>query len=200
MRIAVKEMPDVVRQALKSVGYGRKDIEVKAAEKAHAMQGGDGQRGFMSVVNLSTGEYRTAYGSWGGSNPFQTSVDDIDTVVLRPGMMVITGVSGYGPVYAIIEAHPSNLTAMLPAVPALTDREIKILRAFQSLKGGQYRQQYLRAAGINQSEIDALEAKGLIKINKAGAGQITTAGKNALPPGGGFYGMSGGAWSPPWSR
>jgi hypothetical protein len=206
MYIEVKALPPVVQSALDSVGYGRKDIEVTAGEFAYPMQGDAGQRGFMTVINLATGEFRTAQGSYGGANPFQKSVDDIDSVALQPGMMVITGVSGYGPVYASITAHPSNMAAMLPAGPTLSQRELTVLYAFRALKGGEARRDHFRRYEVKQSEIDALEAKGLIKVNKAGAAQITTEGRNSFPtplwspPPSRLYGMSGGAWSPPWSR
>lgn len=210
MYVEVKALPAEVQRALSSVGYGRKDIQIEASERAYPNQGGDGQRGFMVVLNLATGESRVAYGSYGGANPFQKTVDDLEEVTLQPGMMVITGVTGGNqPVYAKIKAHPSNMAAMLPAAPALSERELIVLYAFRALKGGEYRQQHFRDYKVKQSEIDALAAKGLIKVNKAGAAQITTEGRNAFPTanwypppsyGYKFEGLSGGAWSPPWSR
>ena len=39
----VKELPDVLQRALASVGYGKKDIEVRAKEKESLFcSGGDG--------------------------------------------------------------------------------------------------------------------------------------------------------------
>lgn len=210
MYVEVKALPPDVQRALSSVGYGRKDIQIDAAERAYPSQGGAGERGFMVVLNLATGESRTAYGSYGGANPFERTVDDLDEVTLQPGMMVITGTTGGNhPVFAKIKAHPSNMAAMLPAAPGLSERELTVLYAFRALKGGEPRQQHFRDYRVKQGEIDALAAKGLIKVNKAGAAQITTEGRNAFPRalwqppspyGYKFEGLSGGVWSPPWSR
>lgn len=171
------------------------------------MQGDAGQRGFMTVINLNTGGFLTAQGSYGGSNPFEKTVDDMQPVKLQAGMVVITGVMGSTrPVFAKITANPDNVARLLPNYLPLSQRELTVLYAFRALKGGEARRDHFRRYEVKQSEIDALEAKGLIKVNKAGAAQITTEGRNSFPtplwspPPSRLYGMSGGAWSPPWSR
>ena len=211
MYIEVKDLPPVIESALKSVGYGRRDIEVKAGEFAYPMQGDAGRRGFMTLVDLNTGGFMTARGSYGGSNPFEKTVDDMQPAKLHAGMVAITGLMGGSrPVFAKIIVNPDNLARLLPSAGApLSERELIVLYAFRALKGGEPRQQHFRDYRVKQGEIDALAAKGLIKVNKAGAAQITTEGRNAFPRalwqppspyGYKFEGLSGGVWSPPWSR
>lgn len=209
MQIAVKDLPQNLKRALDAIGYRRRDIKVDAKEFEQPDQGGEGYRGVTAIVNLDTGEYRVAYGSWGGANPYEVTADRIDRIQLQPNMAVITGTQGgrNNSVFASITVHPSNMAKMLPVTSApLSERELTILYAFRALKGGEPRQEHFRRYKVAQAEIDALEAKGLIKVNKAGAAQITTEGRNAFPrplwspPYSPLYGMSLGAWSPPWSR
>lgn len=212
MQIAVKDLPQSLRGALDAIGYRRRDIRVEAKEVEHPSQGGEGYRGVTAIVNLDTGESRVAWGSWGGANPYEVTADWIDRIQLQPNMAVITGTYGgrTASVFASITVHPSNMAKMLPTPTApVTEREMIVLYAFKALKGGEYRRQHFRDYKVKQSEIDALEAKGFIKTNKAGATQITTEGRNVFPSalwqppspyGYKFEGMSLGAWSPPWSR
>lgn len=208
MHIEVKALPQTIQRALDSIGYRRRDIKVEAKEREYPRQGGGGERGVTVILNLDTGESRVAYGSYGGANPFQKSADDIEVITLQPNMAVITGVTGGNhPVFADIAIHPSNMAALLPAGnEPLSVRELTVLYAFRALKGGDARKRHFAEYKVKQSEIDALEAKGLIKSNKAGAIQITTEGRNAFPRALWYppspYSMAGlpGAWSPPWSR
>ena len=86
----------------------------------------------------------------------------------------------------------------LPAVVELSRDEVIVLSAHKELKGGHYRDEaYARAAeGVHYGPgprppkafidkpvaqvVEALAARGLLKVNKAGASQITIEGKNAL--------------------
>ena len=86
----------------------------------------------------------------------------------------------------------------LPAVVELSRDEVIVLLAHKELKGGHYRDEaYARAAeGVHYGPgprppkafqtqtvlqtIEALAARGLLKVNKAGASRITVEGKNAL--------------------
>ena len=208
MYIEVKALPQSLQRALDAVGYRRKDVEVVAKETASTRQGGAGQRGVTAIVNIDTGEYRISRGSWGGSNPFERTADDVDFITVYPEMAVVEALEGGShPTIARIVTHPSNMATLLPTANApLSERELTVLYAFRALKGGDARKRHFAEYKIRQSEIDALEAKGLIKSNKAGATQITTEGRNAFPRAlwyppspYSFSGMSG-AWSPPWSR
>lgn len=87
----------------------------------------------------------------------------------------------------------------LPAVVELSRDEVIVLSAHKQLKGGHYRDEaYARAAEGNNhygpiqpaprafqtqtvlQTVEALAARGLLKVNKAGASQITVEGRNAL--------------------
>jgi hypothetical protein len=86
----------------------------------------------------------------------------------------------------------------LPAVVELSRDEVIVLSAHKQLKGGHYRDAaYARAAeGVHYGPgprppkafsdktvaqvVEVLAARGLLKVNKAGASQITVEGKNAL--------------------
>ena len=87
----------------------------------------------------------------------------------------------------------------LPAVVELSRDEVIVLSAHKQLKGGHYRDEaYARAAEGNNhygpgpapprafqtqtvlQVVEVLAARGLLKVNKAGASQITVEGKNAL--------------------
>jgi len=86
----------------------------------------------------------------------------------------------------------------LPPVVELSRDEVIVLSAHKQLKGGHYRDAaYARAAeGVHYGPgprppkafsdktvaqvVEALAARGLLKVNKAGASQITVEGRNAL--------------------
>ena len=179
----VRELPEVLQRALSSVGYGRKDVEIRASEKESLFcAGGDGNRGFAILVNLSTGACETHMGSWGGSTPWNpnNAVDLDDREYTLPvGGAVIKGSEGGGrPVYATITLHPDNMAKFLPAGPTLTDAEKQILWAFKTLKSGPYRQSAL--AGSRKEDLDVLVSRGMLKRSSNGATAITTAGRNAL--------------------
>ena len=184
MYAKVADLPHVLQQALKSVGYGKKDIEVKTAETVRlSLQGGDGYRAFSTLVNLSTGQYETTMGSWGGSNMFNPSnpVDnDRQAYALPQGGAVIKGIEGGGrPVLATITLHPANVVPWLPATTELTEVERKTLACFKGRKPGPYRNDALANAGSTPAIVDSLMVRGYLSRNRAGATQITTEGRNA---------------------
>lgn len=135
------------------------------------------------MVNLDTGARKTFIGSWGGSNMFVSSpVDDSDGVgTLPPYGAVIRGSTGYPRTFATIYAHPAAMGRFLPSgePDETTDAEQQALYCYVSIKGGEYRRDELRRRNVTDDVIDGLVAGGYLKRNKAGAVQITTAGKNA---------------------
>jgi hypothetical protein len=174
---AIKDLPTVLQNALASVGYHRADISIEGRETVSiADMGGDGRRAFAVLVSLTENTYKTVYGSWGGPNPFnQSNPVDLDERehVIPPGGAVIRGSEGGGhPVLANLYLHPDNLVKYLPPKPELTDAERDCLRQLATLKPS-YRNRPLPAV------LTSLLSKGLVKQNKAGALQITTAGKSA---------------------
>jgi hypothetical protein len=187
VHIAVKELSPHVRNALASVGYGAKDILVEAANEIHpSAYAGEGQRAFCVILNLTTGERKTLSGSWGGSNMFtSTLVDDTrgeDRAPMPEDGVVIKGSIGYPRTFATIYAHPNTVGRFLPSGEddePLTDGQAQALYCHKALKGGHYRREEMERRGCTTADVDALVERGLLKRNRAGATQITTAGKNA---------------------
>ena len=183
--VAVKELPDVLQRTLSNHGYGRKDISVEVSEVAsmHA-DGGDGCRGFATLVELATGKAETKVGSWGGSNMFSpTNRVDLDTASrpLPEGFALVKGWHGGNrPTYAWITVNPANVAKMLPAgdEAELTDEEKNALSVFGLNSAGRKMVTNYR---IDNPVYQSLIAKGMVKANKAGAMSITTKGKNARP-------------------
>ena len=186
--LETRGLPGVLRTALARVGYHRPDVRVRRSETVHV--GGsaafEGNRSFAVVVNLETGEIGPVReGSWGGITPFGRDTIDHDDRQhpIPPNGAAIVGESGGRGCFAAIHVHPTNVTPALQASDAtVTAREAAILACFARLKGGSYRREALGAGRVSKAEIDGLAARGLLKINKAGAGQITTAGRNAAAP------------------
>jgi hypothetical protein len=182
--VEVKALPSALRSALASLGYGKRDIRVSAADTVSLQDfGSAGCRSFVCIVNLETGERETRHGSWGGpgvgsaNNPV-----DLDSRQHRIPLngAVISGAEGGGqPVYASVKVNPANLAKLLPPSADVTEKEKSILRVFRGYKAGEYRKAELARLDTASEDLAALVGKGLLKQNAAGATQITTAGKNA---------------------
>jgi hypothetical protein len=187
IHVRVTELPASVQAALKGVDYGARDIEIIPTEEMDMSSSATwkGARGFVCMVNLVTGDRRTLTGDWGGQNPFDAKPVDTDQTVypLPPTGMVIRGQTGYPRTLARIYVHPSLMSGnLLPASDAEgpTQAQLNALYCFGHIKGGQYRRDEMRRRHVTQSDVDECVARGWIKVNRAGAGQITTEGKNAL--------------------
>lgn len=186
MYAKINELPAPIIAALESVGYGRKDICVEARSTvALSGGGGDGIQCFVTLVNLTTGQHETRYGSWGGANMFNRDnpVDnDHGSYPLPANGVAIRGSRGGGrPVYATLLVPASMVDRMLPA-PAveLTPTEREALVIFKSYKGGAYRRDALTRAGVTDETITSLVTRGFLTRNRAGATAITTDGKNVI--------------------
>lgn len=185
MHIELENLPRSLQSALAAHGYRKKDIEVEGSETFCVQDaGGQGRRGFCTVVNIDTGVRETTHGSWGGANMFnpQNAVDLDDSYKPIPdGFAVIKGSSG-NYLTARILVNPSNLTKLIPDSneDELSELEKKALRVFR-LRGG-YRKDEASREGLVYSAKNplfaGLIASGHIKANKAGAMSITTKGKN----------------------
>lgn len=179
IHVPVRELPDALRAALKTVGYGAKDVGVTPQEavtpNAYA---GEGQRGFVIIVNLETGKRETLGGDWGGGG---MSIKPIDAasqdVRIPPNGAVIIGTEGHPRTMASIYVHPDVIAKLLPPTAAVTDREQMILRTIRSLTSAG-RKEVFGDQRVQPAEVDALVARGLLARSKAGAVSITTAGKN----------------------
>jgi hypothetical protein len=95
MYVLVKDLPDSIRSTLRSLGYGRADIEVKVGTSFDAPSAyGAGHRARAYVVELATGRTTGTEGAWGGGNPFtDLPVDQGGYSPLPPGFAALT--SGY---------------------------------------------------------------------------------------------------------
>lgn len=189
MTVATKELPAVLRSALKNLGFHRSDIAVRTAEKfSAALCANDGERGFICVLNLATGDVKQERGSWGGANIFEAKIVDRDEAKrdLPVGFAVILGYEGGGrPVSASVTVHPQTMApGLLPAAsPELPLTQQAALYGVRCLKGGPHRAEHFDRAGLGvygpeNEHIKALLAAGLVAVNKAGSVSATTAGKN----------------------
>ena len=189
LNMETRELPASIQKALKSVGYGRRDIKVSTSTRFSLQSGGaDGKKSFSCLVNLDTGLFKTEMGSWGGGNMFNQTLSDDDATVrpLPPGIAVILGSMGGGqPTYATITVHPSTLAPLLPQKTGdgPTDDEVKALDIIGGLISSARKTTFDREGLGNYSAanpiIVSLAAKGLVKTTANGAVAITTAGKNA---------------------
>lgn len=184
MYVDVKELSPVVRQALESVRYGGRDIEVIVADTVELRcEGNKGQRGFALLLNLDTGERKSMQGSWGGSNMFVQSVVDDSTsnAPLPDNGAVVRGTTGYPRTFATVYMNRTGLGRFLPSGQdeGTSDTEQQALYCFYGIKGGEYRRDELRRRNVSADTVEGLIARGYLKRNKAGATAITTAGKNA---------------------
>ena len=182
---AVSDLPQTVQSALRALGYNRADISVSASETFDFSGAyGDGYRATNVLLNLSTGEQRSFTGSWGGANPFskpadQSLADSGKSLPLPEGFAGIHSQQGGGkPVSASMTVHPRTLVPMLPAPVELSAHEAQALRAY-GYKPGEYRKRELR--DVPAAVLDGLVSRGLLSRNRAGATQLTTAGRNAKP-------------------
>lgn len=178
--VPVSALPAPVAALLHQLGYHRADIQLHAATTVDPSTSADaGNRAAFAAINLNTGERETHYGSWGGYQPYAPTMLDkasmTDNRVRLPvGVVAVRGEVGHR-VYLQLYAHPDTLTGLLPASVDLTPEERKVLAAFRGIKSS-YRGPYLQG---KEHLISSLVARGFLKRNKAGATQITTAGKNA---------------------
>lgn len=186
----VRELPESLQAALKSVGYARPDVEIQAKEKASRFSGGwSGQRAFCCIVDMATGRFETDHGSWGGSNMFNpgNAVDnDTNTYTIPPNVAVITGSSGGRGTFADITLRPDAIAPLLPAKAEVSPREAWIIYTFAHLTNAGRKNEWARhdlASGKrhvapSEAELDALAARGFLKRARNGATQITTEGRN----------------------
>jgi hypothetical protein len=117
MHVPVKDLAPILQRALRGVDYHRADIEIEPREEVTlGVAGGDGQRGFAIMVDMSRDSYETMRGSWGGSNMFAvTEVDDSTGVgKLPPHGALIKGTTGYPRTYATVYCHP-DMMKLLPS-------------------------------------------------------------------------------------
>lgn len=185
MYVKIAALPQPVQDALASVQYSKGDIEViPTSEASLADAGSAGRRAFVTMVNLTSGQSETTWGSWGGPNMFNRSnAVDLDTATypMPEQGVVIRGSHGHGGVWARIYVHPGMLGRELPAAAeTVSQADLDALYCHGRIKGGQYRRDEMQRRNVSVETVASLVERGLLKSNRAGATQITTEGKNAL--------------------
>jgi len=180
LHVSVKELPPVIRNALRQVGSHHADVQVEVCKSFYAPGSyGKGYRGQVLVANMTTGESQYAAGSWGGSNPFaQHPVDEPSgESPLPPGFFALTT----GGRYWTLHLNPANVAALLPSAGGeVTPREAYLLAVFAKLNSAGRKDEFdrYRDSAPHSSEIASLESRGFIKVNRAGAITITATGRN----------------------
>lgn len=183
--VDVKELPDNVRAALRSVNFNKENIRVVVVESFEPRPpSADGRRGFLAVISLKEGSdksFDVRWGSFGGANMFTKTIDDIEGSAPIPNdAAFITGLSDAGPGYpamATLYIGPTNICSnLLPIHSDLTDRQRKILAMFKGYTSA-YRKKELAAKKVTEEEIQYLIDKGFLAKKGGGIG-ITTHGKN----------------------
>jgi hypothetical protein len=184
MYVQVKDLPAPVVVALKSVDYGRADIEVRPATSVVLSDSGTtGRKAFAVLVSLTTGQHQTIWGSWGGPNMFVANPVDSDTrsYPLPSDGVALTGSIGPHGTFATLHIPATMVDRMLPSAgPELTTEERDALYCHKAIKGGAYRRDELSRRKVSAATVDAMVDRGFLKRNKAAATSITTDGKNAL--------------------
>jgi len=183
--VKVSDLPRSIQRALESAGYNRKDIEVRVEEKFEPRPpSAQGRKGFCAACRLDdTDEFQIRWGSFGGSNMFTKTIDDVDAIWTIPDFVAfVTGLSNAGPGYpgfATIHVSPKNVVPSLMAPTSqVSEREAKILCIFKSLKSSA-RKEYLSRMKATDAEVNVLVERGYLSRNAAGATSITTEGRNA---------------------
>lgn len=178
--LETKELPATIRSVLRAHGFNRDSIAVEVREKFSGSGASfEGNRSFLAMVNIMTGEQKSFKGSWGGFNLFENKAADAPVDHEIPaGFVGIRGENGGRGCFATLYVNPQNAAGMLPGDVDLTGREKAILGIFKGLKSSA-RKECLAAGKVTKDEIQKLADGGFLKIARNGATKITTAGRNA---------------------
>jgi hypothetical protein len=179
MYVLTNQLPEIIQSILKELSFNKKDIVVNIKEEESLFcASGDGRRGFVVLVNLSTNDYKIMRGSWGGANPFNPNnqVDLNDNYYKIPdNAAVIKGMEGNG-VSASVTFSPSNIVKnILPMEFDLSKEELLVLGYFRG-----YKSSYRKTLLLGKDDmVNKLIEQGYLSKNKAGATSLTLKGKNA---------------------
>jgi len=183
MYVETNKLPRTIQNALNIVNYNKKDIEVclKTSYSFGRNCYGKGYRAFLISLNLETNQISPPkYGSWGGENPFETKQIDVndEEIAIPVNCCVISGNQG-NKTYGRLYVNPENAVSLLPEKTELSEKDVNILSIMKRYKASYRKEEYRRNnLEVTQEDLNRLKDLGLVKINKAGAVSITTAGKN----------------------
>ena len=185
--VAVNDLPDGIKMALKKMRFGRRDIQVVPTSSFSVATSFEGNRAVAVTVDIRSGRVtESQQGSWGGPNPYEDKPIDRPAKINVPNKsVIIAGEMGGRGKFLRIYVNPSDLDEVILAdeedEQILTDDEIKALNIIGGIKGG-YRASEFERYGLGpysktNPTIKSLSDKGMIKFMGAGI-RITTLGRN----------------------
>jgi hypothetical protein len=182
IHLNAQEVPAVFRRAFP--GYKGRRWRVRVAESVTLSQTywSGGSKSTYRLLRLDNGATAQAP----VDSPFDQRGIEGNTYEIPEGFAVVEHSRFCGKDMGLtIHAGPENLRPLLPAPEELSDHLRAALNIIGGIKGGHHRRDEWERRllpgqyGPNHAFIVELEAKGLVKVNKAGAVSITTAGRNA---------------------
>ena len=181
MKTEIKNLPENIKSALKSIDFHGSQLSVEVvADCVMSLKENccfEGNRSFAIVIDMATGMNRVTYGSWGGSNFYtKTLVDDCDTKFAMPAnCAVIKGEMGGRGCFATLYLRPDNVVPGLLLAVSIDDSMYRALCPHRLI--GDYKKQAL--AGITAEQTArAIEAGFIVKKGR-GYG-LTVSGRNAV--------------------
>jgi len=187
IHVAVRDLPDSIRRALKRIRYGRRDIEVIYDTKYSVSTAFEGNRALAYTVDLRTGRITDSQrGSWGGPNPYEDrAIDRRDQSFPVPsGSAVIAGEVGGRGNFLRLYVRPDDVDKIMPEPDedvVLTPDEKEALNIIGGIKSSyradEFRRHRLGDYHKSNPIIQSLADKGLVKIMGSGI-RITTKGRN----------------------
>jgi hypothetical protein len=140
-----------------------------------------GSRDYWTAVHLATGQ--TAPVPENGT-PFTPAIGQLEELPENTVLVCWSRVGG-GTDYVTVYVRPENLTKMLPAPVALTEREAIVIEytcSYKNTYGGRTNIRFAEASertGITVEQWEVAKASCIVRglLNKAGA--VTDAGRNA---------------------
>jgi hypothetical protein len=183
IEVPFAQVADIVRAGFPSAKSSR-TVKVETAERYHVSDyWSEGSRTYCAFVKLDTlqaipGTSLPSEARQQNANPFNLA---IGTIEMQPGYAVVEHSIFRGKDLGFrIYLHASNIAPLLAAPPpAASEKELRVLVAFRSLKSGPYRKEALDRIGYNDAMRDELAKRGLLKVAANGATAITAEGRAA---------------------
>lgn len=185
--IKVSNLPDAIKNAVKSYIGLNTDIEVKSAAQIeiNCDVTFQGNRALHVAIDCATGNKSETMGTWGGSTAFVQSSMERHTVDIPNNTAILSGETGYKTILRLY-VNPSLLDSFsLPEAPEMSDELLCMLwniKVHNTAGRKDCSEEYgLGEYNKHNPHVLALESKGLVKINKAGSISLTTQGKSLAP-------------------
>ena len=181
----LKNLPDWLVKVLHTEArYKKKDIQIVPTSKVDVgIPAFEGNRSFAIAVNLATGRYETARGSYSGMD--NTPVDRGGVIQVPSNGAIISGEYGGRGAFARIYINPDNVSALIEEQGSedLSEEEKYAISYIKTLNSRGRKDAFARRGlgpyGATNPHVQALAQKGLVKISGR-AVKITTKGKNVV--------------------